>query len=274
MGIVRKQREMKVSEKTNLIRKEISPYISKYGVITRDINHEDGNDGPHKTGLYYGALGILKDIQQSDIDNMVKLFENIVDRSGNLLRYPTTRFGKDRYFWQESSRDQYIAIFGGLAFMRGKDSRLDAWASRLWEVLKHKNMAGDGFIMPNHFNFFSRCMGEVDTVPKVKYWLGEVSILVGFFLECFNQIISYVPLINKAFPKRGPGRSINSTRILFIYRLRVSMELEPSWFGRLTWKLMQLVFNPWYEFESYFLFSWDGTTSVPIHLAWKPILKP
>ena len=255
------------------IRRQISPYISKYGVITLDMGHKDGNDAPHKTGFYYTALGIQGDVRQEDLDGMIKIFENLVDRSGNLLRYPTTKFGKDRYFWQMSSRDQYLAIFGGLAFMRGKNSTVDMWMDRLWEIMNWEKVAGRNLIILNHYNFFSRCMGEEHKIKRVWFWAGEFAELINYFIQDFNQLMTYIPWIKKFFPTRLPGRGMNSSRILLIQRLRATLELRPSWLTKLTWWLMRTIHNPWYEVERYFKHTWDGTVPAPVHLAWEPILK-
>jgi len=225
----------------------------KTGMIMFDQTWQDGNDGPHKTGFYFGALALRRWLRPPDVRKFIQAIKYAMDKEGELLRHENTRTPvADRQYWQPGSRDQYQAVFSGLGlcwkFGRFiEKEKCKKLASDMYDNLKYHRLlrvipvCGRDIVSPQHWYLFGLAAGHKQPI--------------------FKYIAGIAELVNTALLMIKHSQSAN---ILAFYRLLAVHGLDGETFLH-TWADNLLGWR--FEYAEEMRIYWTRQGGPPIHLA-------
>jgi hypothetical protein len=271
-GIYPQQPIMPIGESNMTVefaRKMMEPYFDDNGMITTDKAHEDGNDSPHKTGMYYMALALTGEYTNQDADKLYFALNTLTTKDGRLLRHRNTRLeiNGHRLYWQEANRDQYTALMGALYYMRSNDLA-DMKRKDMWQLMKRSApfyLTGDD-VNPegsDHWLYFARCGGE--EISYLKRLKGDFIFLLGSLLTTYKT--------KQAVKEASPGGSPYSALVLRIAKSHVMRDEQPTFLSKFNHWLLGKMNNFNKAFDSYFSKSWDAEPDPPCHLMWRIVFN-
>lgn len=248
-------------------RNAMEPYFDENGMITTDKAHTDGNDSPHKTGMYYLALALTGASTHQDADKLYFALNTLTTKDGRLLRHKDTKLeiNGHRMYWQESNRDQYTALMGALYFMRANDLA-DTKRKDIWQLMKRSAplyLTGDDInpAYSDHWLYFARCGGE--EISYKKRMIGDFVFLLGSLITIHKT--------KKALKTAGPGSSPYSAAVLRIAKSYVMKTEQPTFMSKFNHWLLGKMLDKRKAFDYYFSKSWDAEPDPPVHLMWRQV---
>jgi len=248
-------------------RQAMAPYFNEDGMITTDLDHEDGNDSPHKTGMYYMGMCLAGACTSKDINSFLNALDTLTTKDGRLLRHKNSRLqiNGHRRYWQEANRDQYTSIMGALALMKDNASADDK-RKEIWQLMKRSDplfLTGDD-INPkrsDHWLYFARCGGEN---------LGYCKRLFSDAVFTIGSLITIVKT-RRATKNIKPGSSPFSAAVLRIAKSYIMINYQPTFLSKFNHWMLGKLLNKRIAFDFYFSKTWDVEPDPPVHMMWREV---
>jgi hypothetical protein len=211
-------------------RADVERYQDASGMVCFDLEKTDGNDGPHKTGFWYGGLALKNWLKPEDVALFIKAIEGVMSLEGRLLRHKNTRIPVQRNYWQPGSRDQYQGVLYGLGLcgrLHGYPAAQE-FAREIYTVLRYGRLlrfipvCGRDIVSPQHWYAFGVAAGV-----KHKGW--------------FRWLAGISEVVNSALLLMRHSESAN---ILAYYRLMTVAALDQdTWLHHVADWMLDLKFK-------------------------------